>query len=135
MVPLPYLQKILLHLRRTGLVEAKRGYLGGFRLARPADETTLFDIIEAVEPRALESKCFYRTDPCSELGVCFVHEFWSDLCTRVETFLRETSVATLPAPDWPDRLTLIGSPRSASPRGSGPGFAPPTSDDTSQPSG
>ena len=134
-MPLPYLQKVLLSLRRAGLVEAKRGYLGGFRLARPADEMTLFEVIEAVEPRALESRCFYGTSPCSEESTCSVHEFWSDLRTRAETFLRETSVETTAAADWPQQLTFIESPPSASARRSGSASATGSSDRKSSPAG
>lgn len=110
-VPLPYLQKILRRLRRAGLIEAKRGYRGGFALARPPEEITLFEIIEAVEPGLLEPRCFFGTDICSETRPCSVHEFWSDLRVRAETFLHETSLATAGASDWPQRVQQIGSHR------------------------
>ena len=134
-VPLPYLQKVLLDLRRAGLVEAKRGYQGGFRLARPPEEISLFEVIEAVEPSAHESRCFYGTSSCSKESPCSIHDFWSDLRTGVETFLRETSVATTAAADWPQQLTLIGSTPPASPRSSGSGTATGSAYRTSSPAG
>jgi Rrf2 family protein len=41
----------LVQLRRSGLVRCQRGPDGGFWLARPASETTLADVIRAVDGR------------------------------------------------------------------------------------
>jgi Rrf2 family protein len=48
-IPVKYLENILADLRRSGLVASQRGADGGYRLARPADEVTVADIIRAVE--------------------------------------------------------------------------------------
>jgi Rrf2 family protein len=43
-----YLQNILRELRQAGILDAKRGYDGGFRLARPAGEITVGDVLDAI---------------------------------------------------------------------------------------
>jgi Rrf2 family protein len=48
-IPLNFLENILGELRHAGIVRSHRGAEGGFRLAKPADETTIADIIRAVE--------------------------------------------------------------------------------------
>lgn len=48
-IPVRYLEQIFRRLRRAGLVEARRGPRGGYRLARPAAQITLRDVVEAVE--------------------------------------------------------------------------------------
>ena len=48
-IPLRFLENILLQLRHAGLVESRRGAEGGYRLARPADEVTLADVIRAID--------------------------------------------------------------------------------------
>jgi Rrf2 family protein len=48
-IPLRFLENILRELRRAGIVSTQRGAEGGYRLARPADEITLADIIRTVE--------------------------------------------------------------------------------------
>jgi Rrf2 family protein len=48
-IPLNFLENILGELRHAGIVRSHRGAEGGFRLARPADELTVADIIRAVE--------------------------------------------------------------------------------------
>ena len=48
-IPLRYLEQILQQLRRAGLVVGKRGPGGGYRLARPPEEITLREVVEAVD--------------------------------------------------------------------------------------
>ena len=44
-LPEPMLEQLLLRLRRTGLLTARRGRLGGYRLARPAREIALATVL------------------------------------------------------------------------------------------
>jgi Rrf2 family protein len=48
-VPLSFLENILRELRHAGLVHSQRGHDGGFRLARPASQISVADVIRAVE--------------------------------------------------------------------------------------
>jgi Rrf2 family protein len=48
-IPLNFLENILGELRHAGIVRSHRGAEGGFRLARPATEVTVADVIRAVE--------------------------------------------------------------------------------------
>lgn len=48
-IPPKFLENILGDLRQGGLVRSQRGAEGGYRLARPAGEITLADIIRVVE--------------------------------------------------------------------------------------
>jgi Rrf2 family protein len=48
-IPLRFLENILMQLRHAGLVDSRRGAEGGYRLARPANEVTLADVIRAID--------------------------------------------------------------------------------------
>ena len=48
-IPETYLNQLLLQLRRSGLVASVRGPRGGHLLARPADEITMLEVVEALE--------------------------------------------------------------------------------------
>jgi Rrf2 family protein len=48
-IPLNFLENILGELRHAGIVRSYRGAEGGFRLAKPAAEISVADIIRAVE--------------------------------------------------------------------------------------
>ncbi|MCU0279210.1 MAG: Rrf2 family transcriptional regulator [Candidatus Nanopelagicales bacterium] len=48
-LPADYVRSAMSDLRRAGIVSTRRGRVGGYRLARPADAVTLADIIRAVD--------------------------------------------------------------------------------------
>jgi len=48
-IPLNFLENILGEMRHAGIVRSHRGAEGGFRLAKPADQISIADIIRAVE--------------------------------------------------------------------------------------
>ncbi len=48
-LPPKFLGAILNDLRRSGLVASRRGSEGGYRLARPADEITVADVMRALD--------------------------------------------------------------------------------------
>jgi len=65
-VPQPYLAKQLQALSRAGIVSAQRGTAGGYRLARPPEEVSLWDITAALEGTAPNFRCteVRRNGPC-----------------------------------------------------------------------
>ena len=60
-----HLSKVLQRLSKEGLVRSIRGPRGGFVLGRPADETTLLEVYEAIEGPLVPSKCLFDTPICS----------------------------------------------------------------------
>ena len=49
LIPHKYLESILGELRRGGLLRSQRGAEGGYRLARPAAEISIADVIRALD--------------------------------------------------------------------------------------
>lgn len=47
-LPAPYLEKLLIELRKAGLVDSVRGAHGGYRLTRPPAQISLGEILAAV---------------------------------------------------------------------------------------
>ena len=56
-LPAPYLAKQLQSLVRAGVLTATTGPRGGFRLARPAAEITLLQVVEAVDGASSPYEC------------------------------------------------------------------------------
>jgi Rrf2 family protein len=56
-VPAPYLAKQLQALVRAGVFTATTGPRGGFRLARPPEQITLLDVVEAVDGTSRFYQC------------------------------------------------------------------------------
>jgi len=53
-VPANFLARILLRLRDHGLIRSRRGNQGGYVLARPPEEISLFDILVAIDGSCLK---------------------------------------------------------------------------------
>lgn len=95
-VPVEYLAKIFTKLSRAGLVLATEGARGGFALARPADEISFLDVIEAIdgnkqlfECREIRTHCavFDAEAPAwATKGVCSIHAVMlaAEKCMRDE---------------------------------------------------
>lgn len=73
-IPPGFVPQVMGDLVRAGLVANRRGRTGGYRLARPADEVSLLDIVEAVEGDGRRRTCVLRGGPCRRNGACDVHD-------------------------------------------------------------
>jgi Rrf2 family iron-sulfur cluster assembly transcriptional regulator len=91
-ISLSYLEQLFAKLRKKGLVEGVRGPGGGYRLARPAADVTVADIIDAVDERVDATRCGGRQD-CQEGQCCLTHELWTDLSDQIAAFLDTITLA------------------------------------------
>jgi len=95
--PRNYQGKLLLMLSRRGLVESRKGLGGGFRLTRPAEVITLYDVMAAIEDIGRWTQCAFANGACSEETPCMVHSRWSRAREAFLSFLRDTTIAELAA--------------------------------------
>ncbi|MCA9752533.1 MAG: Rrf2 family transcriptional regulator [Gemmatimonadetes bacterium] len=93
--PANYLGKLLQTLRREGILRSRKGLGGGFSLARPPDDLTLFDIVEPLEGLDRWQRCFLGRPACSAEHSCPVHAVWGSIRDRYLAFLRETRLTAL----------------------------------------
>ncbi len=93
-VPAPYLSKVLQQLRQNDIVISQRGVGGGIRLAKPADELTILDVANAVEP--IER---IRTCPLNLAGhgknLCPLHSKMDHALEQIETTFANSTLADL----------------------------------------
>src|SRR5687768_1027921 len=75
-VPRRLLARVMAKLSRAGLVQSSEGKGGGARLARPPEEITLRDAVEAVEGPFEISHCIMQQRPCGEGRPCALHDAW-----------------------------------------------------------
>ncbi len=97
-LPADYTEKILRRLRQAEIVTAARGVSGGFALARPADEISVKDIIDATEGATFEINC--TTHPvdgerCDETSACSIRPVWYALRGRIDQLLSEIRLSDL----------------------------------------
>jgi Rrf2 family protein len=60
MLPLAYLEHLVAKLRQAGLVSSVRGARGGYRLARPASQIQMLDVVQALEGPIAPMECFHE---------------------------------------------------------------------------
>jgi len=95
-LPGPFLSKIVNRLATQGLVKTRRGRSGGVVLARPADQISLREIVEAVEGEGWDKGCFLGLRKCGvPEGYCPFHEFWLEEIERFRTKLNSVTLANL----------------------------------------
>jgi len=98
---IPYVGKLMGHLRQSGLIESVRGRSGGYVLTRPAEAITLADALEAL------GGSFFSSGFCDEhngnharcvhLGDCSIRSLWGVLGDIFDRVLKGTTLADLAA--------------------------------------
>ena len=93
-IPVRFLPQVLGDLGRAGIVEARLGRAGGYRLSKPASEISLLEVIEAAEGDARRQTCVLTGKACGKDDVhCDVHEVLSEAQDAILERLAGTSVA------------------------------------------
>ena len=88
-----FLEQIFMHLRRAGLLESARGPGGGYRLARPAADISIFEIMQAVEEPVQMTRCSLdEVGGCVAGKRCLTHGLWQGLGAHIAQFLTNTSL-------------------------------------------
>lgn len=95
-ISLSYLEQLFGKLRRSGLVASVRGPGGGYRLARPAAEVSVADVIVAVDEPLDTTHCAGREN-CRDDRRCMTHELWTSLNDHILEYLRSVTLAELVA--------------------------------------
>jgi Rrf2 family iron-sulfur cluster assembly transcriptional regulator len=93
-ISLSYLEQLFARLRRKGLVQSARGPGGGYRLSRTAAETSIADIVHAVDEPLRATRCAEQGKGCMLKGErCLTHDLWEHLGDRIEDYLASVSLA------------------------------------------
>jgi Rrf2 family iron-sulfur cluster assembly transcriptional regulator len=88
-----YLEQIFNRLRRNGLVTAHRGPGGGYRLARSAAETSVADVVLAVDEPLRAIRCGGGQTGCMKDGArCLTHDLWEETGRQLRSYLASVSL-------------------------------------------
>jgi len=93
-IPLAYLEQIFSRLKRGGLVQSLRGPGGGYKLARPAAETIIADIVHAADETIKMTRCEGAGTPgcMAPKTRCLTHDVWEGLGQQIFSFLNAISL-------------------------------------------
>ncbi len=93
-ISLSYLEQLFARLRRQGLVGSSRGPGGGYRLAHPASEIAVVDVINAIDENVNVTRCGGEGN-CQDGEPCLTHELWCDLSKQIHEFLANIDLQQL----------------------------------------
>ncbi len=106
-IPIAFLQNILMELRHAELVEAQRGRDGGFRLARPASQITVADIVRAVSGPLATVRGVRPTAVDYQESAEPLREVWVAVRTNIRAILERVTLADLAANRLPPPVKRI----------------------------
>ena len=93
-VPQGYLAKVLQRLARAGLVRAQRGLHGGFTLTHPPEQTTVLELVSAIEPVQRIRECPLDIDAHRD-ELCPLHRRLDEALASIEYAFSHTTLADL----------------------------------------
>ena len=110
----PTVAKLMKQLAHTGLVNSHRGANGGYTLARPAEEISVSEIIEALEGPIELTACVDGSETCCSVeSSCPMRGNWNQVNVAIRSALESISLAEMAMPPW---LTpLMQHPRELNP--------------------
>ena len=96
-VPIRFLEVILNQLKGGGFVQSRRGAEGGYRLARPADQLTVGEIMRYVDGPIAPVDCVSQSRPkvCEFPGGCHFFCFWGRVRQAISDVVDKTTFADL----------------------------------------
>ena len=100
-VSLKYLEQIASALGKAGLIQSVRGSQGGYRLARPAEEITVYEVIRLTEGPLAPVSCLEAGGPegvsctCAQEDSCQTLPLWRELERRVRDYLETVTIRDL----------------------------------------
>lgn len=88
-----YISRLIIALRRAGLVVSVRGAKGGYRLGRFPESITLLDVVEAMEGRISLVSCVQKPGQCAKLPTCPARKAWVGVNAKIRAALAETTLS------------------------------------------
>ncbi len=114
-ISLPYLEQLFVKLRRAELVTSVRGPGGGYRLARPATEIRVVDVLAAVDETvdAMHKGAGASGGASGSKAQSLTNRLWQGLSAHVYVFLHQTRLsdvvgnAMVPCPAVPSLFSVV----------------------------
>jgi Rrf2 family protein len=98
-IPKRFLEQILNDLRNAGIVQSKRGVVGGYRLARGPEQITLASVVRHIEgalaPVSCVSEKFYEKCSCPNEARCAIRAIMREVRDAIVQILEKVTIEEL----------------------------------------
>lgn len=110
-IPNKYLESILGELRRGGLLRSQRGPEGGYRLARPAGEISIADVIRSLDGELANVRGSRPEHLAYEGAASSLQQVWIALRASERTILEGVTLAHVASGQLPEFVaSLVANP-------------------------
>ena len=97
-----YLEQLFGKLKRNGILESVRGAQGGYLLARPANEISIAEILDALDETFIFGSC--QTEKgCENVITCPTFNLWRKVKISVDEILKTTTLKDIAA----EKISLL----------------------------
>ncbi len=90
-----FLTKIMQILTESGIMKSFRGPKGGIGLARPANQISLIEIVDAIDGMSIFDRCILGLPGCGDKKPCPLHKGWAKRRESYKRVLGKTTLASL----------------------------------------
>jgi Rrf2 family transcriptional regulator, cysteine metabolism repressor len=98
-IPQPYLEQLLLDLKKAGVIHSVRGCQGGYTLAKSPEQLTVLDVVLSLEG---------SSDFCAGMATGTLETFWRHKEMQINDLFQVT-IATLVAQDQKAKYVMAYS--------------------------
>ncbi len=94
-LPVAFVKKLLQRLCRAGLVRATVGKQGGYALARPPEQISVRELLEALEGDLAPVSCLAPGHQCDLTNGCTTRRIWARIDQKIQEALDSISLKDL----------------------------------------
>lgn len=97
-IPQPYAYKILKKLEKAGIVKGQRGANGGYKMTKPYDEITIYDVYVAIEQDLYINECLKPECNCPHNSCdkkCLIHMELIKLQAQIAEMMKKRNIAEM----------------------------------------
>ena len=90
-----YISRLVIALRKAGMIRSVRGVNGGFHIAMKPEDITLLAVIEVMEGPISIVDCVKTPKRCPQHENCAPREIWCKLNDNIRNLMRQTTLADI----------------------------------------
>ena len=94
-IPKMFTAKILQELVYAGLVNSKKGKMGGFFLGENGENITIEQIVKTIDGLDIITRCVFGFSQCSEEHPCPGHPYWKSIRNDISMFLNNMTIGKM----------------------------------------
>lgn len=94
-ISVKYLEQILITLRQSNLVRSLKGIRGGYVTARPTDQITMREVLDALDMTILGDVNFYNTEEASPIETVLNRNLWDTMTAYLRKYSENIRLSDL----------------------------------------